>query len=97
MSLIQTYSNLLKDSEIDVKIEAVKHLSNFVKIVAADKISLLLPQVLALGKDQLATVRCTFSSYFSLCWRYFEEHAGIDFEGSVLSISSAFNQRFNEG
>lgn len=34
MSLIQTFSNLLKDSEIDVKIEAVKSLSNFVKTVS---------------------------------------------------------------
>ncbi len=34
MSLIQTYSNLLKDAEVDVKIEAVKCLSNFIKIVS---------------------------------------------------------------
>lgn len=58
MSLIQTYCNLLKDSEIDVKIEAVKHLSSFAKIVSPDKISVLLPQVIALGKDHLALVRC---------------------------------------
>ena len=30
MSLIQTYGNLLKDSEVDVKIEAVKSMSGFV-------------------------------------------------------------------
>jgi serine/threonine-protein phosphatase 2A regulatory subunit A len=58
MSLIQTYSNLLKDSEIDVKIEAVKHLAGFAKIVSADKMSALLPHVVALGKDQLAIIRC---------------------------------------
>jgi hypothetical protein len=34
MSLIQTYGNLLKDAEVDVKIEAVKSLSNFIKIVS---------------------------------------------------------------
>ncbi len=34
MSLIQTFGNLLKDSEVDVKIEAVKHLSEFAKIVS---------------------------------------------------------------
>lgn len=34
MSLIQTYGNLLKDSEVDVKIEAVKSLSGFIKIVS---------------------------------------------------------------
>ena len=34
MSLIQTYSNLLRDSEIDVKIEAVKSLSSFIKTIS---------------------------------------------------------------
>jgi hypothetical protein len=34
MSLIQTFGNLLKDSEVDVKIEAVKHLSEFAKIIS---------------------------------------------------------------
>lgn len=34
MSLIQTYGNLLKDPEVDVKLEAVKNLSDFVKIVS---------------------------------------------------------------
>jgi serine/threonine-protein phosphatase 2A regulatory subunit A len=59
MSLIQTFSNLLKDSEIDVKIEAVKSLSNFVKTVSSERISYLLPQVTALGKDALSIVRGT--------------------------------------
>ena len=59
MSLIQTYGNLLKDPEIDVKIEAVKSLSNFIKIVSAEKINHLLPQVTALGRDSLAIVRGT--------------------------------------
>ena len=57
MSLIQTYGNLLKDSEVDVKIEAVKYLSDFIKIVAKDKVYYLLPHVTALGKDPLAIVR----------------------------------------
>ena len=57
MSLIQTFSNLLKDSEVDVKIEAVKSLSNFVKTVSPERISYLLPQVTALGKDPLGIVR----------------------------------------
>ena len=57
MSLIQTYGNLLKDTEVDVKIEAVKSLSNFIKIVSPEKINHLLPQVLALGKDNLGIVR----------------------------------------
>jgi serine/threonine-protein phosphatase 2A regulatory subunit A len=57
MSLIQTFGNLLKDSEVDVKIEAVKHLSEFAKIISPEKVSVLVPQVIALGKDQLAIVR----------------------------------------
>lgn len=57
MSLIQTYGNLLKDSEVDVKIEAVKLLNGFIKIVSADKTSVLIPQVIALGKDQMSIVR----------------------------------------
>ena len=59
MSLIQTYGNLLKDSEVDVKIEAVKSLSSFIRIVSAEKVSYLLPQVIGLGKDALAIVRCS--------------------------------------
>lgn len=57
MSLIQTYSNLLKDTEVEVKIEAVKSMGSFVKIVAADKIGVLLSQIVILGKDQLGLVR----------------------------------------
>ena len=60
MSLIQTYGNLLKDTEIDVKIEAVKSLSDFIQIVSVEKTSYLLPHVSALGKDPLAIVRGTW-------------------------------------
>ena len=59
MSLIQTFSNLLKDPEVDVKIEAVKSLSEFVKIISPERISYLLPQVTALGKDPLSIVRAS--------------------------------------
>ena len=57
MSLIQTYGNLLKDSEVDVKIEAVKSMTGFVQIVSPDKLSVLVHQVVALGKDSLSIVR----------------------------------------
>ena len=57
MSFIQTYGNLLKDSEIDVKIEAVKSMGAFVQIVSSDKLSVLVSQVVALGKDSLSIVR----------------------------------------
>lgn len=35
----------------------MKLLSGFIKIVSADKISVLIPQVLSLGKDQMGIVR----------------------------------------
>lgn len=57
MSLIQTFSTLLKDVENDVKIEATKSLSKFVKIVSPDKLSLLVPIILTLGKDVYPNVR----------------------------------------
>lgn len=40
-----------------MKIEAVKSLSGFIKIVSPEKINHLLPQVTALGRDSLAIVR----------------------------------------
>ena len=57
MGLLQTYGNLLKDSEVDVKIEAVKSMSGFVQIVSPDKLTVLVHQVVALGKDSLSIVR----------------------------------------
>ncbi len=79
MSLIQTFSNLLKDPEVDVKIEAVKSLNNFVKVISPERISYLLPQVTALGKDPLAIVRGTI-------WSYLANVGGI-IKGMVPSIS----------
>lgn len=58
MSLIQVFGHLLKDVEVDVKIEAVKSLDEFIKIVSPDKMSVLVQQVVALGKDPLSIVRC---------------------------------------
>jgi hypothetical protein len=55
--LIQTFSTLLKDVENDVKIEATKSLNKFVKIVSADKLTLLIPIILALGKDIYPNIR----------------------------------------
>lgn len=80
MSLIQTYGNLLKDSEVDVKIEAVKSLSNFVKIVSPEKMSYLLPQVTALGKDSMAIVRGTARTH-SLA------NVGIIIKNMIQSVS----------
>ena len=40
-----------------MKIEATKSLSKFVKIVSADKLSLLIPIILTLGKDVYPNIR----------------------------------------
>lgn len=55
---MQTFSALLKDVENDVKIEAVKNLSRFVRIVSVDKLHILIPLIIVLGKDAYPNVRC---------------------------------------
>lgn len=62
LSLVQTFSTLLKDVENDVKIEAVKSLSRFVRLVSADKLSILMPLILTLGKDNSSIVRSNVTS-----------------------------------
>lgn len=62
LSLVQTFSTLLKDVENDVKIEAVKSLSRFVKLVSADKLSILMPLIMTLGKDSSSIVRSNVTS-----------------------------------
>lgn len=96
MSLIQTYSNLLKDPEVDVKIEAVKCLSNFIKIVSQEKINYLLPQVTILGKDALAIVRGMFRCIFSKRWSNYKEHDTICPQRPGLSKHSTSHQRTHE-
>ena len=58
LSLIQVFGHLLKDVEVDVKIQAVKSLDNFVKIVSPERMSVLVGHVVQLGKDPLGIVRC---------------------------------------
>ena len=62
LSLIQTFSTLLKDVENDVKIEATKSLNKFVKIVSGDKLNLLFPIMLTLGKDVYPNIRTQIAS-----------------------------------
>lgn len=58
LSLIQVFGHLLKDTEVDVKIQAVKSLDNFVRIVSPERMGVLVGHVVALGKDPLSIVRC---------------------------------------
>lgn len=60
LSLIQVFGHLLKDAEVDVKIQAVKSLDSFVKIVSPERMPVLVGHVVALGKDPLGIVRCKF-------------------------------------
>lgn len=58
----------------------------------------LLPHVIALGKDQLAIVRCKcLFNKISVCWRDIEEYATGDIEGSVLFHCVAVDQGSDEG
>jgi hypothetical protein len=59
---VQTFSTLLKDFENYVKIEAVKSLSKFVKLVSPDKLSILMPLIMALTKDPSPIVRSSVTS-----------------------------------
>lgn len=70
LSLIQVFGHLLKDPEVDVKIEAVKSLDNFIKIVSPERMSVLINQVVALGKDPLGIVRCHTGIVLSTMIRY---------------------------
>lgn len=70
LSLIQVFGHLLKDVEVDVKIEAVKSLDEFIKIVSPDKMSTLVQQVVALGKDPLSIVRCHSGNVLSTMIKY---------------------------
>lgn len=60
VSLIQIFTNLLRDCENDVKIAALGSLSNFIKSISPEKISILLPPIQNLAKDGSANVRGFF-------------------------------------
>lgn len=86
---MQTFSSLLKDVENDVKIEAVKSLSRFVRIISVDKLHILIPLIIQLGKDPYPNVRCKelflFSANYERAWEYCRAGA----EGYGLSETAA--------
>ena len=92
LSLIQVFGHLLKDPEVDVKIQAVKSLDNFVKIVSPERMSVLVTNVVALGKDPLSIVRCKIFIKFSSYWSCFKSDDKICSKRSTLSNSPTFNQ-----
>ena len=56
-SLIQIFTNLLRDNENDVKIAAIASLSIFIKSISPDKINILIGPIQNLAKDGNAHVR----------------------------------------
>ncbi|CAD8095895.1 unnamed protein product [Paramecium sonneborni] len=56
-SLIQIFSNLLKDPESDVRVIAVKSLAKFIKYVSPEKLTLIIPLLQLLAKDAFAQVK----------------------------------------
>lgn len=57
VSLIQIFTNLLRDTENDVKIAAIASLSQFIKSISPDKMSILIGPIQNLAKDGSAYVR----------------------------------------
>jgi len=53
-SLIQNFSNLLKDTECDVRVVAVKSLAKFIKFVSPEKLNNIVPLLQLLAKDAFA-------------------------------------------
>lgn len=60
VSLIQIFTNLLRDNENDVKIAAISSLSQFIKQISPDKMSILVGPIQNLSKDGNAHVRGTY-------------------------------------
>lgn len=56
-SLIQIFSNLLKDGEPDVKVVAVQSLSKFIKFLSPEKLQNIVPLLQVLARDQNAQVK----------------------------------------
>jgi serine/threonine-protein phosphatase 2A regulatory subunit A len=48
----------MRDVENEVKIVAIRSLIKFVKLIAVDKLSILIPHIQSLAKDSNAEVRC---------------------------------------
>jgi hypothetical protein len=71
-------------------------LAGFAKIVSADKMSALLPHVLALGKDPLASVRCKFDFNLSPCGRNSEKHVAFSFKRPMLPNNPTVDQGLDE-
>lgn len=62
VSLIQIFTNLLRDSENDVRTAAIQSLSKFIKIVSPEKLVIIVPHIQYLAKDSVPQVRAGTAS-----------------------------------
>lgn len=63
VSLIQIFTNLLRDYENDVKVAAIHSLSQFIKSISPDKLSFLISPIQNLAKDGNASVRGIYTIF----------------------------------
>jgi serine/threonine-protein phosphatase 2A regulatory subunit A len=57
VSLIQIFTNLLRDAENDVRTASIQSLSKFIKIVSPEKLVIIVPHLQYLAKDSVWQVR----------------------------------------
>ena len=57
VSLIQIFTNLLRDAENDVRSASILSLSKFIKIVSPEKLVIIVPHLQYLAKDSVFNVR----------------------------------------
>lgn len=53
VSLIQIFTNLLRDAENDVRTAAIQSLSKFIKILSPEKLVIIVPHLQYLAKDSV--------------------------------------------
>lgn len=57
--LVPTFSNLIKDSETEVKIAALEGINTVIKSISADKVTIcIIPAILAIITESSPTVKC---------------------------------------
>lgn len=53
VSLIQIFTNLLRDAENDVRIASIESLTKFIKILSPEKLVIIVPHLQYLAKDSV--------------------------------------------
>ncbi|EGR33470.1 phosphorylase phosphatase, putative [Ichthyophthirius multifiliis] len=66
VSLIQIFTNLLRDAESDVRIASIQSLAKFVKILSPEKLGIIVPHLQYLAKDFVPQVRSGVTNVISI-------------------------------